>query len=87
MRSLLNPDGNRKFLKEEFLTAVQITSFWSRYASRTRERAASARKEALAESSVHYTDVPQDEFQKDSYLSEDQQMRDIFQEEINNAPV
>ncbi len=46
MRATLTSDGrNRLFSKEEYLTAQQITSFWSRYASNIRKNAATARQQ------------------------------------------
>ncbi len=66
---MLNSDGKRKFTKDEFLTAQQITSFWSRYASSARANAAAAREEALGS---NFPDVPLGEARTDPNIPTDE---------------
>ncbi len=79
MRHELNSDGKRRFTKEEFLTAQQITSFWSRHASSARVNAAAAREEALGSNSY---DVPLEESRDDPNIpTEEDNMRSAFANE------
>ncbi len=76
MRHEVTSDGKRMFAKEEFLTAQQITSFWSRYASNARVNAAAAREEALR---PQFPDVPVDESQDDPNIpTEEDKLRAAF---------
>ncbi len=47
MRHAVFDDGTRMFSKDEYLTAQQITGYWSRYAATVRAKGANARKQAL----------------------------------------
>ncbi len=62
MRTVLDSTGHRLFSKNQYLTAQQIISFWSRYASNMRENAAAARQQP------NLNEIPNDEYRHDSNL-------------------
>ncbi len=62
MHHELLPDGTRMFSKDEYLTAQQITSYWSCYAATVRARGASAWQQALQ---PEISQVPLNEYRND----------------------
>ncbi len=77
MRHELSSDGKRRFTKEEFLTAQQITSFWSRYSSTARANAAAAREEALGS---NFPDVALEDSRSDPNIpTEEDNIHEAFE--------
>ncbi len=62
MRQAVFDNGTRMFSKDEYLTAQQITSYWSRYAATVRGKGANAWKEALEPG---MSQVPLNEYRND----------------------
>ncbi len=60
-------NGTQMFAKDEYLTAQQITSYWSHYAATVRAQGASARQQATNQETV---EVPLAEHHDDPNLVE-----------------
>ncbi len=61
-------NGTEMFSKDEYLTAQQITSYWSRYAAMVRAKGTdNARQQAIQQQTV---EVPLDEYCNDPNVAE-----------------
>ncbi len=85
MRHETNDDGSQMFKKDEYLTAQQITSFWSRHAANVRAGAVDARKRTAPPTEAGAADeettslvIPLDEYIKDPNIpTEEMELRNI----------
>ncbi len=85
MRHETEDDGSQMFNKKDYLTAQQITSFWSRHAASARASAVDARDKTSGPSeagpAVEETilAVPLDEYKKDPNIpTEEMELRDTI---------
>ncbi len=78
MQTELSSDGrNCLFSKKEYLTAQQITSFWSRHAAHVRRNAATARQQE------NLNIIPTDAQRRDpSFPTEEDELWAILSEDI-----